>query len=87
MARRELNFRGITPDLIARYLAELGGREDGEGGIVCEQQGWRAEVTAGEPVQTGSLVLPVTDLLLDGEEASVEALLPLLRRKTFRAGG
>ena len=81
----KLSLRGIGVWLVTLYLVELGGQEIEPGWVVGE--GWQAHVVAGEPAHIGSIRLGVTEVQLSGEEGTVKAILPGLKRKALRAGG
>ena len=80
------SFRGISSRLAENYLRNLGGESvDGEWDI--EGEGWRASLSE-EKVGVGpSLQLNEVTVVFEGEEETLEELIPEFAQKAMRAGG
>jgi len=82
--RVEQIVRSMPVRLLQEYLQELGGRLEAPGCVVG--QGWAARYERIEDYQLGSLRVGQVRLILEGEPAVLEHLLPALERKMMRAG-
>ncbi|MFP8889412.1 hypothetical protein ACLI4U_06535 [Natrialbaceae archaeon A-CW2] len=85
MARVERSFRGISERLTVRYLERLGGELIEEG--VVEGAEWSACFSS-ETVGIGpSLTLTEVTIVFEGEDSTLEDLVPAFAKKAMRAGG
>ncbi len=89
--RREVAYRGISRRLAAHYLVNLGGElvdaTDPADATQVAGEGWRATLRAETVTAAASITLTEVSVSFAGEEAVLDELLPLFRRKAMRAGG
>lgn len=83
--RRVKSYRGISTRLTLRYLRNLGGEQVGEDAVAGD--GWTATVSS-DTVNVGpSLSLTEVTVAFEGDEATLDDLIPRFERKAMRAGG
>lgn len=83
--RRERSFRGISPDLAATYLTNLGGERASEAEVVGDD--WRATLSA-DTVSIGpSLTLTEVTVAFEGDPETLDTLIERFAQKAMRAGG
>ncbi len=83
--QREKSFRGITERLARRYLENLGGEVQDDGGVVGDD--WEASLSS-EKVSIGPTVeLTEVTVAFDGDEETLESLVEEFSQKAMRAGG
>lgn len=79
------DVHGVPVWLLREYLTELGGEIVDDQRIIGD--GWQADFHKIEDYQIGSIVIGRVRLVLHGEEAKLEMLLPKLDVKLMRGGG
>lgn len=79
------DVHGVPVWLLREYLTELGGEIVDDQRIIGD--GWKADFHKIEDYQIGSIVIGRVRLVLHGEEAKLEMLLPKLDVKLMRGGG
>lgn len=85
MARVQKSFRGISVRLARRYLENLGGEAADDHTV--EGDGWSAELSA-EKVSIGpSLQLTEVTVVFEGDQDTLDDLIPDFSQKAMRAGG
>ncbi|WP_423744141.1 hypothetical protein V5735_14380 (plasmid) [Haladaptatus sp. SPP-AMP-3] len=83
--RREKSFRGISERLARKYLENLGGEVRDDGTIVAEE--WEASLSS-ETVSIGPTVeLTEVTVVFEGDEESLDSVVPKFSQKAMRAGG
>ena len=83
-------FRGISRRLAIKYLENLGGeRVDGEvdSDWDIEGNGWHADLSEAKVKIGPSLQLNEVTVVFEGEDDSLEELIPKFAQKAMRAGG
>lgn len=83
--RVERSFRGISERLAVRYLENLGGQRREEG--VVTGDGWTARLSSSTVEIGPSLALNEVTVVFEGEEATLDELVPAFAQKAMRAGG
>ncbi len=78
----EATFGGVPAWLLAIYLVELGGAQDGE--EVVRGDGWEARL-APHPRTPGTFAIGRVTVTIEG--AAAEETLAALRKKAMRGGG
>lgn len=83
--RVERSFRGISLRLAKKYLGSVGAESVGEDW--AEGPDWRADLSA-EKVSIGpSLELTEATVVFEGEEETLDRVVPAFAKKAIRAGG
>lgn len=82
--RVEQIVRSMPVRLLQDYLQDLGGQLEAPGTVIGE--GWSAHLERIEDFQLGSIRVGQVRLVLEGEPAALERLLPRLEQKMMRAG-
>jgi hypothetical protein len=81
---RRIEVRLIRPEQLKGYLVdEFGGVDAGDGWVAGSD--WVAHFVEGEPVQIGTVTVPVLFVEFDGPREADAALF--LSRKAMRGGG
>ncbi len=70
--------------LLREYLEELGGEAVAEDRVIGD--GWQAKLNKKPPRQTGSLRVGIVEVVFEGSDEALDALLPGYEKKTMRAG-
>lgn len=83
----ERSFRGISRRLAINYLENLGGERAEGGEWDIEGDGWRATLSESKVDIGPSLQLNEVTVTFDGEEATLDDLIPKFAQKAMRAGG
>lgn len=83
--RVELELRNLPRFRLMEYLVAAGGSPDGDGAVTGG--GWWAWLEEMEAAQVGAMGIPRDRLVIEGEEAAVEAVQSFMRSKTMRGGG
>jgi hypothetical protein len=82
---REKSFRGISERLARNYLENLGGDVQNDGRVVGDD--WEASLSS-EKVEIGPTVeLTEVTVAFDGDEETLDDLVPKFSQKAMRAGG
>lgn len=83
--RREKAFRGISLRLARRYLENLGGVVKNDQTV--EGDDWRVDLSA-EKVSIGpTLQITEVTVVFEGDENTLDDLIPDFSQKAMRAGG
>ncbi len=83
--RREKSFRGISERLARNYLENLGGEIGDDGDVVADE--WNASLTS-EKVSIGpTMELTEVTIVFEGEEDTLDSVVPKFSQKAMRAGG
>ncbi|KAB1193271.1 MULTISPECIES: hypothetical protein [Haloferax] len=85
MVRRERAFRGISTRLVVQYLEGLGGEADGERRVVGPD--WTVDIDTEVVTITSSIQLTEVQLTFEGDEETLDELIPTFAQKAMRAGG
>lgn len=79
------DVHGVPIWLLREYLTELGGDQIGDEHIRGE--GWQADFQKIEDYKIGSIAIGRVRLILRGDEAILDKLMPKLEIKLMRGGG
>ncbi len=83
--RREKSFRGISERLARNYLENLGGEIRDDGDVAAD--GWDASLTS-EKVSIGpTMELTEVTIVFEGDEDTLDSVVPKFSQKAMRAGG
>lgn len=85
MARRERAFRGISTRLVIQYLEGLGGEKESDSRVVGPD--WTVDIDTEVVTITSSIQLTEVQLTFEGDEETLDELIPVFAQKAMRAGG